>query len=40
VIALARTEIVKRDTRSAQLQASTSWKLNAPMRFVGRLLGR
>ncbi len=40
LVALARGEIAARDRRIAQFLASTSWKLTAPMRFVGKRLGR
>jgi len=40
LVALARTEIATRDRRIAELLRSTSWKVTAPFRFVGRLLGR
>jgi lipopolysaccharide transport system ATP-binding protein len=40
LVALARTEIAARDRRIAQLLDSTSWKVTAPWRFVGRRLGR
>jgi lipopolysaccharide transport system ATP-binding protein len=40
LVALARAEIATRDRRIAQLLASTSWKLTAPLRFLGQRLGR
>jgi lipopolysaccharide transport system ATP-binding protein len=40
LVAMARTEIAVRDRRIAQLLSSTSWRLSAPLRFVGRRLGR
>ncbi len=40
VLTLARSEIARRDRRITQLLQSTSWKLSAPLRFVGRRLGR
>ncbi|HTQ81566.1 MAG TPA: hypothetical protein VMM92_16330, partial [Thermoanaerobaculia bacterium] len=40
LLALARTEIAARDRRISDLLKSTSWKLTAPVRFVGRRLGR
>lgn len=40
LVALARAEIVARDSRIAALLASTSWKVSAPVRFVGRRLRR
>jgi lipopolysaccharide transport system ATP-binding protein len=40
LVALARTEIAKRDLQIAEFRTSTSWKISAPVRFVGRLLGR
>jgi lipopolysaccharide transport system ATP-binding protein len=40
LVALARTEIAKRDRRIAELLQSTSWKVTSPFRFVGRRLGR
>jgi lipopolysaccharide transport system ATP-binding protein len=36
LLALARSEIVTRDGRIAEFLESTSWKLSAPVRFVGR----
>jgi lipopolysaccharide transport system ATP-binding protein len=40
LLALARGEIAARDRRIQQLLNSTSWKISAPMRFIGRRLGR
>jgi hypothetical protein len=40
LVALARSEISTRDYQLAQLRRSTSWKISAPLRFLGRLLGR
>ncbi len=40
LVALARKEIATRDRRIAQLLASTSWKVTAPLRIIGRRLGR
>ena len=40
LLELARTEIVARDRRIAQLLDSTSWRASAPIRFIGRRLGR
>jgi lipopolysaccharide transport system ATP-binding protein len=40
LVALARTEIATRDRRIAQFLESTSWKVSAPLRFIGRRLGR
>jgi lipopolysaccharide transport system ATP-binding protein len=38
LVTLARSEIVKRDRRINDLLESTSWRLSAPVRFVGRRL--
>ncbi|HEY6324831.1 MAG TPA: polysaccharide pyruvyl transferase family protein [Thermoanaerobaculia bacterium] len=40
LVALARQEIAARDRRIAQLHESTSWRITAPLRFIGRRLGR
>jgi lipopolysaccharide transport system ATP-binding protein len=40
LLAMARAEIMTRDHRIAALLESTSWKITAPFRFVGRRLGR
>ncbi len=40
LVALARSEISTRDYQLAQFRRSTSWKVSAPLRFLGRLLGR
>jgi lipopolysaccharide transport system ATP-binding protein len=40
LVALARGEIAARDRRIAQFLTSTSWHLTAPLRFIGRRLGR
>jgi len=39
-VAALETEIAARDRRIAELEESTSWKVTAPFRFVGRRLGR
>jgi Rps23 Pro-64 3,4-dihydroxylase Tpa1-like proline 4-hydroxylase len=36
LLALARTEITSRDRRIGALLSSSSWKITAPLRFVGR----
>lgn len=38
--AALKAEIAARDRRIADLEESTSWKVTAPFRFVGRRLGR
>lgn len=40
LLSLARAEIVRRDDSIAALLDSTSWRVTAPFRFVGRRLGR
>lgn len=40
VLEEAEAEIAARDRRIADLEESTSWKVTAPFRFVGRSLGR
>jgi lipopolysaccharide transport system ATP-binding protein len=40
VLETRETEVAERDRRITDLEESTSWKVTAPFRFVGRRLGR